>query len=161
MYKLTKENQSVIRLDDGASIPTDPGNSDYTQYLQWINEGNTPEPHLTTQELLDDAILLKITEIETMYQTNLNSDIVYLDHTFQAIPPTLTLLSQVLSTNSVNPDFAWYDIDNIPVPMTYEQLQGFGSAIVTRGQPLFVNMQVQKAAVRALTNIDDVNTFVV
>ena len=25
-------------------IPTDPGNSDYLEYLKWVEEGNTPDP---------------------------------------------------------------------------------------------------------------------
>jgi len=50
MYKLCPnhptmgEAQSVIRTTDGASIPFDPANTDYQQYLKWLEEGNTPEP---------------------------------------------------------------------------------------------------------------------
>lgn len=49
MYKLIKsrlngELSSVQRLADGAFIPFDPANTDYQQYLKWLEEGNTPEP---------------------------------------------------------------------------------------------------------------------
>jgi hypothetical protein len=44
MYKLTSLGGSVQRLEDNAFIPFDPQNTDYQQYLKWLEAGNTPEP---------------------------------------------------------------------------------------------------------------------
>jgi hypothetical protein len=50
MYQLHPNNalmgeaQSVRRLSDGASIPFEPTSIDYQEYLDWLAEGNTPEP---------------------------------------------------------------------------------------------------------------------
>ena len=43
MYQLTT-GTSIKRLSDGATIPNDPGNRDYREYLDWLDAGNTPEP---------------------------------------------------------------------------------------------------------------------
>jgi len=57
MYQLTKYADTVKRVLDNAYIPLDPDNSDYQNYLKWLDgyelqgtewvktsEGNTPLP---------------------------------------------------------------------------------------------------------------------
>jgi len=49
MYKLvndvvTKKVSTVLRMSDNAFIPFDPDNTDYQEYLRWLESGNTPEP---------------------------------------------------------------------------------------------------------------------
>ena len=34
----------VIRLSDNATIPFDPANRDYAEYLEWLEAGNVPTP---------------------------------------------------------------------------------------------------------------------
>ena len=43
MYQLTAST-SILRLADNAFIPPDPANTDYAAYLQWVEQGGTPEP---------------------------------------------------------------------------------------------------------------------
>jgi hypothetical protein len=49
MYQLQKPSwlngqQFVKRIADGACIPFAEDNTDYQQYLKWLEEGNTPLP---------------------------------------------------------------------------------------------------------------------
>lgn len=48
MYKLyldaNQKISAVLRIADNAIVPRDTMNTDYQEYLRWVNEGNTPEP---------------------------------------------------------------------------------------------------------------------
>ena len=62
-YQLT-DSDRILRLEDNASIPADPANRDYREYLEWVEAGNMPEPAaaplpppppLTTEQKLEAA----------------------------------------------------------------------------------------------------------
>ncbi len=36
--------ECAVFRNDGVSIPFDPANTDYQEYLKWLEEGNTPLP---------------------------------------------------------------------------------------------------------------------
>jgi hypothetical protein len=53
-YKLQKgymdEVSAVTIIGQNISIPFDPANTDYQQYLAWLAEGNTPIPADSTAD---------------------------------------------------------------------------------------------------------------
>lgn len=61
-YKLTQED-IIIHISDNVAIPMDSANTDYQQYLKWLEEGNEPLPPdpipeptpLTPQQKLEAA----------------------------------------------------------------------------------------------------------
>lgn len=54
MYRL--QQNSVIRLEDGAYIPFADGNRDYEDYKQWVKDGGVPDPEFTVEELALQAL---------------------------------------------------------------------------------------------------------
>ena len=44
-YTLTANENTIVRDEDGAFIPTDPDNTDYQKYLAWLDKGNEPTPY--------------------------------------------------------------------------------------------------------------------
>jgi hypothetical protein len=44
LYKNINGDNVGVQRNDKLAIPFDPANTDYQQYLAWLDEGNTPEP---------------------------------------------------------------------------------------------------------------------
>lgn len=67
MYKLTQNG--VMRLADGAWIPTDQATSDYQEYLAWVADGHTPTPHKTAEEIAAELDSFQIAEAELVAES--------------------------------------------------------------------------------------------
>ena len=73
MYQLTT-GTTILRLADNAFIPPDPANTDYADYLAWVEEGNMPDPAplpepvpaLTTEQKLN-AAGLTVAELRELF----------------------------------------------------------------------------------------------
>ena len=55
MYQLLpdyigQQANCIKRIADNAFIPFDPANTDYQEYLKWLEAGNTPLPADTPEE---------------------------------------------------------------------------------------------------------------
>ena len=64
MYRLTDYPAIIVRLADGAHIPADPANTDYQRYLEWLAEGNTPEPANPIPNPRIDEIKARLAQID-------------------------------------------------------------------------------------------------
>ena len=76
MYKLT-DNNNILRISDNASIPADTANRDYAEYLEWVEEGNTPEaadvpPEPTYKELRAAEYPSIVDQLDKIYHTGID-----------------------------------------------------------------------------------------
>ena len=76
MYKLTN-SAIIIRIADKSSIPNDPANTDYQEYLEWVEEGNTPEaadvpPAPTYKELRAAEYPSIVDQLDKIYHTGID-----------------------------------------------------------------------------------------
>lgn len=128
--------------------------------IGWVCDGVTfsAPPKYTT---LADAQSWHLAAMDAAFDSANQLPITYLNTTFQAddysaglLAKTITLLGAT-GTTSVT----WWDSTNTGVSMTLAQLVGLGASIFARGQGLFARKQVQKAAIRAATTIQQVETI--
>ena len=82
MYKLYKsfldtEPTAIFCAVDNSYIPIDPANTDYQEYLEWVEKGNTPEaadvpPDPTYKELRAAEYPSIVDQLDKIYHTGID-----------------------------------------------------------------------------------------
>ena len=52
-YKIGSEYKNIIDTETGMSIPLVSGNRHYAEFVEWMDDGNTPDNSITVQEFID------------------------------------------------------------------------------------------------------------
>ena len=161
-YKLTNTT-TIIRIQDGASIPNDPRNADYANYLLWVAAGNTPTPvdvPTLAQDQVTQINLLLASYSNAIQQPVSYTTIAGVVKTYQANTQSVDNLSRMtlayLKAAATPTGFYWMATDNTKVPFTFADLQQLAAVMGTQGFADFDNLQTKKASVMAATTVSAV-----
>lgn len=163
-YQLTASG--IIRTSDGASIPADPNNSDYAEFLAWEQDGNVPDP--LPVETLDQAKQIQITALMKSYANAITQPVLYTTKAgvakkFNADPQSVSNLQSSLlgcmASQATPPNFFWVTSENTAVPFAYADLQGLASVIFAQGATAFANLQAKELAVSNATTVSAVQAI--
>jgi hypothetical protein len=109
---------------------------------------------------LADARTKQIALLTTSYNAAIQFPVSYMATSFQADADSQSVVVKSLSPGAVPAGFAWLDINNVSVPMTFVQLQGLAAAMLARGWAAFQNLQTRKTAVRDATTVAQVQAII-
>lgn len=114
----------------------------------WVNsEWQYQQPSLATLQAE------KIKSFELNYLSDIQQDVSYMGHPFQADESSQSTLSKSLAgmAGTAPPGFYWVASDNTQVPMTFAQCQGLASAMFDQGWAAFQKLQDKKGEVLSAT----------
>jgi hypothetical protein len=120
----------------------------------------TSIPAPTAAQLLATAKTAQNAILTAAYTAAIQVNVAYMATTFQADLASQDRLSKVLVAGAVPADFAWRDVGNLDVAMTFVQAQGLAAAMLAQGWAAFKNLKTRKATVSAATTIAAVQAVV-
>lgn len=156
MYTLSSFG-TIIRVSDGAFIPSDIANLDYVEYLAWCASGHVAVDPLTLLTL-EQAQAQQIGQLTGSYQSAIAQPVSFNSHggvtkTYQADAQSIANLQAMLaafgSTQTAPAGFYWVASDNTHVAFTYADMQGLAEAMGAQVWAAFQRLQTQKASVLA------------
>jgi hypothetical protein len=160
-YKLGPNG--VIRISDGASIPSDPKNTDWRDYLAWVAKGNTPAPERTLAEAKarqSDAITVARNRALSANGATAewNGEQWDADElTWLRIGTLVPLYALAMQAGKpVPPVIPWRTLGNANVELTFEQANGLMEAITDAYQAVWTKQAALKDQIEAARNIAEV-----
>jgi hypothetical protein len=96
----------------------------------------------------------KITQLAEAFQIAIQQPVNYMGTAFQADSASRDALIQALAPGALPANFAWRDVANNMMSMTYTQLQGLAGVMLAQSWAAFQRMQERKATVRAATTVE-------
>jgi len=130
--------------------------------IGWAYDGVSFAPPAKPAPTLAEAQEARLALMDSTYEALEHASIAYMGTTFQADEYSQDLIAKTLvALGGATPaNLGWWDVSNTRVLMTNAQLQGLGQTIFARNQPLYINKQTKKAAIRAALTVAEVGAIV-
>ena len=150
-----KEFENYYLVNNLISVPKDPANSDYQKVQKWIEEGNTPQPEFTEEELLQNAKDNKITEIQTAKEIDLYLNVSYNNKDFISSEKAVSNMTGaiILDQDSYN----WLDAYGNSVTMTVNDLKSLVGIIATQRSLVYNKEATKIKEINEAQTIEEVN----
>ncbi|WP_410498154.1 DUF4376 domain-containing protein [Chitinibacter sp. S2-10] len=149
-YKLTKNPDEVIRLEDNTTIKR--GHRWWDDYEAWLADGGEPlplAPAVSSAERKAAEISLWRDEQELQPIT-----FEHAGHRWDGGLKVKTRLKTVAELPALPPDYYWTDADNVDMPMTLAEIQSLAQAheiaIATQGWKIHQRQRAMKAEILLL-----------
>lgn len=156
--KTVKAQNTGYLVNDIFFVPSDSKNIHYIAVNEWLSiEGNNVLPQFTLDELKQQ----RKNETQISYEASLESPIMYMNRTFQADRKSQTTISNVIVSAPIGFETDWFDIDNIPLHVTLDEIKGLAQAILARGQVLFINKKTIESQIDNATTESELNSIVI
>lgn len=108
---------------------------------------------------IEDARELKRLALRASYELAITQPIEHNAITWAAGKDDQSLLATVLSVGSVPAEMYWRDVNRVPHPMTYTELQALAGAILSRALLADSDLMTKLQSVDAAETIDEINAI--
>lgn len=159
-WESTQEKMHPSLVIEGYSLVDTLQKDENNDFYKWYDLDLNPllvDPTKTLEQVRES----KLTEINTSYNNEISANINYMNTEFQADKDSRDLIVATLSGGSLPDGFFWQDLNDDRIPMTYIELQGLSTTILSRGQLAFIKLQDLKVLVnRAGITIEELGLIV-